>query len=91
MTQIPVSAISGSKNAALPLLASCLLTSEICELGNVPNLVDELIIYQSNNILGSNGVAWFTEDNAVENFGFKLESSYKIMTDTKNTYKNVKR
>lgn len=55
------------------------------------NLVDELIIYQSNNILGSNGVAWFTEDNAVENFGFKLESSYKIMTDTKNTYKNVKR
>jgi len=32
--------ISGSKNATLPLLASCLLTSEICELGNVPNLVD---------------------------------------------------
>jgi len=32
--------ISGSKNAALPLLASCLLTSEKCELGNVPNLVD---------------------------------------------------
>ena len=50
------------------------------------NLVDELIIYQSNNILGSNGVAWFTEDNAIENLGFKLESTCKIKADTKRIY-----
>ena len=55
------------------------------------NLVDELIIYQSCDELGPDGVAWFSEDNAVENFGFKLESSYKIMTDTKYIYKNVKK
>ena len=55
------------------------------------DLVDELIIYQSCNELGPDGVAWFSEDNAIENFGFKLESSYKIMTDTKYIYKNVKK
>ena len=54
-------------------------------------LVDELIIYESPDLLGSNGVNWFKEDNAVENFGFKLESSYKIESDLKKIYKNVKR
>ena len=54
-------------------------------------LVDELIIYESPDALGSNGVNWFEEDNAVENFGFKLESSYKIESDLKKIYKNVKR
>ena len=32
--------ISGAKNAALPLLVSCLLTNEISEISNVPDLVD---------------------------------------------------
>jgi UDP-N-acetylglucosamine 1-carboxyvinyltransferase len=32
--------ISGSKNAALPLMAACLLTSEPCVITNVPSLVD---------------------------------------------------
>jgi len=32
--------ISGSKNAALPLMAACLLTDEPCTLSNIPNLVD---------------------------------------------------
>ena len=32
--------ISGSKNAALPILAACLLTEEICEIRNVPPLSD---------------------------------------------------
>ena len=34
--------ISGSKNAALPLLVASLLTSEISEISNVPDLVDVL-------------------------------------------------
>ena len=42
--------ISGSKNAALPLMAACLLTDEPCTLKNVPELMDvstmvELLIY----------------------------------------------
>ena len=32
--------ISGSKNAALPILAACLLTEEVCEICNVPPLSD---------------------------------------------------
>ena len=49
-------------------------------------LVDEIIIYQSQKNLGTDGVSWFKEDNAVEKLGFKLESSYKIETDTKKIY-----
>ncbi len=48
--------------------------------------VDELIIYESTSKLGPNGVNWFKEDNAVENLGFKLESTYKIESDTKKIF-----
>ena len=51
------------------------------------DLIDELIIYQSQDLLGLDGVDWFKKDNAIENLGFKLESSYKIKTDTKYIYK----
>src|ERR1700704_5428355 len=33
-------AVEGNKNAALPLLAACLLTSEECVLTNVPRISD---------------------------------------------------
>jgi len=45
--------ISGAKNAALPLLASCLLTDETLTLGNVPHLAD---IITMSNLLGQLGV-----------------------------------
>jgi len=45
--------ISGAKNAALPLLASCLLTEEALTLGNVPHLAD---IVTMSNLLGQLGV-----------------------------------
>src|SRR5919206_1270261 len=32
--------VEGNKNAALPLLAACLLTTEWCELTNVPRISD---------------------------------------------------
>ena len=32
--------ISGSKNAALPIIAAALLTNKKIELNNIPNLVD---------------------------------------------------
>ena len=50
-------------------------------------IVDELIIYSSTKKLGENGINWFCEDNAIENYGFKLESSYKIDTDLKEIFK----
>src|SRR5271154_2210972 len=46
--------ISGAKNAALPLLACCLLTDEKLTLGNVPHLAD---IVTMSNLLGQLGVA----------------------------------
>ncbi|MDD4183106.1 MAG: UDP-N-acetylglucosamine 1-carboxyvinyltransferase, partial [Candidatus Omnitrophica bacterium] len=33
-------AVSGSKNAALPIIAATILTDEDCILHNVPNLMD---------------------------------------------------
>ena len=61
-----------------PKLANAFLKTEY---------VDELIIYKSQKELGENGISWFEQDNAVENYGFKLESSCKIGSDLKEIYK----
>ena len=53
----------------------------------ISSLVDEIIIYKSPNDLGDDGVSWFDKETTVENFGFTLESSYKIESDTKQIYK----
>lgn len=50
-------------------------------------IVDELIVYTSTKKLEKRGVNWFQENNAIENYGFKLESSYKIDTDLKEIFK----
>ena len=50
-------------------------------------IVDELIVYTSRKKLEKRGVNWFQENNAIENYGFKLESSYKIDTDLKEIFK----
>ena len=50
-------------------------------------IVDELIVYTSGKKLEKRGVNWFQENNAIENYGFKLESSYKIDTDLKEIFK----
>ena len=49
-------------------------------------IVDELIIYTSKKELGKEGISWFDKDNAVESYGFKLESTCKINTDTKEIF-----
>ena len=49
-------------------------------------IVDELIVYKSKKTLGEKGVDWFNKKNAIENYGFKLESSYKIDTDIKKIF-----
>lgn len=46
-------AISGSKNAVLPILAACLLTDEDCKLKNVPRIEDVLIMNQLLERIGA--------------------------------------
>jgi UDP-N-acetylglucosamine 1-carboxyvinyltransferase len=46
--------ISGSKNASLPLLVSSLLTDEVSEIGNIPDLVDVLTMKELLISLGIN-------------------------------------
>lgn len=46
--------ISGSKNAALPVLFATLLTKERCEIKNVPELRDVQSTYELLNYLGKN-------------------------------------
>lgn len=44
--------ISGAKNSALPLMIACLLTDEVLELSNVPDLADIKTISELLGILG---------------------------------------
>jgi diaminohydroxyphosphoribosylaminopyrimidine deaminase/5-amino-6-(5-phosphoribosylamino)uracil reductase len=59
------------------------LANSFLELG----LVDEIISYTSNSELGDKAVSWFKENNAIESYGFKLESSYQIDSDIKEVFK----
>ena len=45
--------VEGNKNAALPLLAACLLTSETCELHNVPRIRDVAVMVSLLRSLGA--------------------------------------
>ena len=45
--------VEGNKNAALPLLAACLLTSERCELTNVPRIRDVAVMGELLRGLGA--------------------------------------
>jgi UDP-N-acetylglucosamine 1-carboxyvinyltransferase len=46
-------AVEGNKNAALPLLAACLLTSETCELSNLPRIRDVAVMIDLLKSLGA--------------------------------------
>ena len=46
-------AVAGNKNAALPLLAACLLTTETCELRNVPQIRDVTVMIGLLRSLGA--------------------------------------
>ena len=45
--------INGAKNAVLPILAACLMSSSICVLHNVPKLDDVSVMF---DLLGRFGV-----------------------------------
>ena len=44
--------VSGAKNAALPLMAACLLTDQPLELENVPDLADVASMWRLLQVLG---------------------------------------
>ena len=54
--------ISGAKNAALPLMAACLLTEETLRLANLPHLAD---ISTMVNLLTSHGVDFKLDGTAI--------------------------
>ena len=45
--------VEGNKNAALPLLAACLLTTETCEIRNVPRIRDVAVMIELLRSLGA--------------------------------------
>ena len=45
--------VEGNKNAALPLLAACLLTDETCEIRNVPRIRDVAVMVELLKSLGA--------------------------------------
>jgi UDP-N-acetylglucosamine 1-carboxyvinyltransferase len=45
--------VEGNKNAALPLLAACLLTTETCEIRNVPRIRDVAVMVALLRSLGA--------------------------------------
>jgi UDP-N-acetylglucosamine 1-carboxyvinyltransferase len=61
--------ISGAKNAALPLMAACLLTDETLTLSNIPYLAD---IVTMANLLGQHGVQ-FSMGNALSGANGKMQ------------------
>ena len=46
-------AVEGNKNAALPLLAACLLTDQECVLHNVPRIGDVEVMARLLLVLGA--------------------------------------
>ncbi|MCH8927069.1 MAG: UDP-N-acetylglucosamine 1-carboxyvinyltransferase [Proteobacteria bacterium] len=82
-------AISGAKNAALPLMAACLLTDGTLRLSNLPHLVD---IATLANLLVQLGVE-IRMNGAVEggHAGRVLEMTARQVTDTRAPYELVRK
>ncbi len=82
--------IGGAKNAALPLMAACLLTDSTLTLSNLPHLVD---ISTMAKLLSELGVAISMEGDASGggNLGRVLELNAKNLTETKAPYDLVRR
>ncbi|MBU1089981.1 UDP-N-acetylglucosamine 1-carboxyvinyltransferase [Patescibacteria group bacterium] len=64
--------VSGSKNAALPLLAATLLTSQECILRNIPNVADVRLMLE---ILEKLGARYSFEKNVVKIRTTKIKST----------------
>ena len=49
-------------------------------------LCDEMIVYQSPDKLGENGVSWFQNEAIIDKYGLSLKSSYTIDRDKKTVF-----
>ncbi|MEO0092893.1 MAG: UDP-N-acetylglucosamine 1-carboxyvinyltransferase [candidate division WOR-3 bacterium] len=78
--------VSNSKNATLPIMAACLLTSETCRIKNVPNLTD---IKTMTNLLKALGVdVEYKDNNLIITSGDKIgkEAPYEIVSQMRASY-----
>ncbi len=82
--------ISGAKNAALPLMAACLLTDETLRLGNLPHVAD---ITTMANLLAQLGVAVHLNGHASNggHNGRVLELTARQITETRAPYDLVRK
>jgi UDP-N-acetylglucosamine 1-carboxyvinyltransferase len=71
--------ISGSKNAALPILFATLLTREKCEIKNVPELMDIKSSFELLNYLGKNCFYGYGNFVAEEHAALKLHAPYDLV------------
>ena len=71
--------ISGSKNAALPILAATLLTREKCEIKNVPELMDIKSTFELLNYLGKNCFYGYGNFVAEEHGQLKHHAPYDLV------------
>jgi UDP-N-acetylglucosamine 1-carboxyvinyltransferase len=86
-----VIAISGAKNAALPLMIASLLTSDTLTLKNVPNLADTNLLAR---ILRNHGVDCAVDGKRVHNGGHAGETFHltaRDIVDTRAPYDMVRR
>ncbi len=81
-------AISGAKNAALPLMAACLLTEETITLRNLPHLAD---ITTLANLLAQHGVDIHLNGKGTSYEGRVVELSAKRIVSTMAPYDLVRK
>ena len=60
-----------------PKLVNSFLNEELC---------DQLIVYQSPDKLGDDGVSWFENEAMIDKYGLRLKSSYTIDRDKKTVF-----
>jgi UDP-N-acetylglucosamine 1-carboxyvinyltransferase len=80
--------ISGAKNAALPLMAACLLTEEELTLSNVPNLAD--VVYMAD-VLRQLGVSVAWQMSGADHVGGVLKLHSPKRTQSLATYDAVRK
>lgn len=71
--------ISGSKNAALPILAATMLTREQCVIGNVPDLMDIKSAFNLLNYLGKKCFFGFNTFTVQRGTHLKLHAPYDLV------------
>ncbi|MBU2574924.1 MAG: UDP-N-acetylglucosamine 1-carboxyvinyltransferase [Elusimicrobia bacterium] len=71
--------ISGSKNAALPILAATMLTREKCEIKNVPDLRDVKSTFELLNYMGKKCFFGFNAFSVEEASALKHHAPYDLV------------